>query len=110
MFKPQDFAGLTTPSARNKVASRYFLDRASTPPFQGGECAGNEQAIGRRIEEQSLRLFQIRKRLQTPAALYVEHLDRVVPQSRHEERLTFHVGGEMIHASVNIRQRDTGFQ
>src|SRR5215471_8426721 len=33
------FAALTTPSARTKVASRYFLDRASTPPFQGGEYA-----------------------------------------------------------------------
>src|SRR5215472_8809538 len=47
-FRPNDFAGLTTiyasryrarasrPSARTKVASRYFFDRASTPPFQGG--------------------------------------------------------------------------
>jgi len=33
----KSFAELTTPSARSKVASRYFLDRASTPPFQGGE-------------------------------------------------------------------------
>src|SRR5262245_24452601 len=33
----KNFAELTTPSARSKVASRYFLDRASTPPFQGGE-------------------------------------------------------------------------
>src|SRR6516162_10164602 len=49
VFRPKNFAGLTTfkasryrarasrPSARTKVASRYFLDRASTPPFQGGE-------------------------------------------------------------------------
>src|SRR5215831_6275056 len=35
-FRPNDFAGLTTPSARTKVASRYFFDRASTPPFQEG--------------------------------------------------------------------------
>jgi hypothetical protein len=34
-LRPNNFAGLTTPSARTKVASRYFLDRASTPPFQG---------------------------------------------------------------------------
>jgi len=34
-----DFADLTTPSVRTKVASRYFLDRASTPPLQGGEYA-----------------------------------------------------------------------
>src|SRR5215831_12473534 len=33
------YAGLTTPSARTKVASRCFFDRASTPPFQGGEYA-----------------------------------------------------------------------
>src|SRR5204862_4500691 len=37
LFRPKDFADLTTPSARTKVASRHFLDRASTPPFQGGE-------------------------------------------------------------------------
>jgi len=30
-------AELTTPSARNKVASRLLIDRAATPPFQGGE-------------------------------------------------------------------------
>ena len=30
---------LTTPSARNKVASRLLIDRASTPPLRGGECA-----------------------------------------------------------------------
>src|SRR5205085_10924250 len=27
----------TTPSARNKVASRLFIDRAATPPNLGGE-------------------------------------------------------------------------
>src|SRR5437868_14519466 len=49
LFRPKDFADLplrlrpiglalrATPSARTKVASRHFLDRASTPPFQGGE-------------------------------------------------------------------------
>src|SRR5207253_5096168 len=37
LFRPKDFADLTTPSARTKVASRHFLGRASTPPFQGGE-------------------------------------------------------------------------
>ena len=31
------FAGLTTPSARTRVASRYFLDCAATPPLRGGE-------------------------------------------------------------------------
>src|SRR5215471_18833326 len=34
-FRPNHFSGLTTPSARTKVAPRYFFDRASTPPFQG---------------------------------------------------------------------------
>src|ERR1700751_2895718 len=29
---------LTTPSARNKVASRLLINRASTPPLRGGEC------------------------------------------------------------------------
>jgi len=33
----EGLAGLTTPSAPSKVASRYLLDVASTPPFQGGE-------------------------------------------------------------------------
>src|SRR5438552_3953875 len=49
LFRPKDFADLflrlrpiglalrATPSARTKVASRHFLDRASTPPLQGGE-------------------------------------------------------------------------
>src|SRR5215467_11217546 len=49
LFRPQDFADLllrlrpiglalrATPSARTKVAGQYFLDRASTPPFQRGE-------------------------------------------------------------------------
>src|SRR6516225_7211403 len=61
-FRSKDFAGLTTftasryrarasrPSARTKVASRYFLDRASTPPFQGGEYARqNIHTLGERI-------------------------------------------------------------
>jgi hypothetical protein len=39
------FAELTTPSARTKVASRYLFDRASTPPFQGGEFCSPEQFI-----------------------------------------------------------------
>ncbi len=30
------FAELTTPSAPSKVASRHFLDGASTPPVPGG--------------------------------------------------------------------------
>src|SRR6266566_9967543 len=29
---------LTTPSARNKVATRLLIDRAATPPLRGGEC------------------------------------------------------------------------
>src|SRR5947208_12661488 len=32
-------AKLTTPSARNKVASRLLINRASTPPLRGGEYA-----------------------------------------------------------------------
>ena len=31
-------AELTTPSARNKVASRLLVNRAATPPLRGGEC------------------------------------------------------------------------
>jgi len=31
------FAKLTTPSARTKVASRCYIDRAPTPPVSGGE-------------------------------------------------------------------------
>jgi hypothetical protein len=30
-------AKLTTPSVRNKVASRFLIDRTSTPPLRGGE-------------------------------------------------------------------------
>ena len=33
----KNIAGLTTPSSRTRVASRYFLDRAATPPLRGGE-------------------------------------------------------------------------
>src|SRR5262252_725254 len=40
-FRPNDFAGLTTPSARTKVASRYFL--SAHPPLlfkEGNVLAG----------------------------------------------------------------------
>jgi hypothetical protein len=37
-LRPIGLALRATPSARIKVASRYFLNRADTPPFQGGEC------------------------------------------------------------------------
>ena len=36
---PKHFGKSTTPSAPSEDASRYFLDVASTPPLQGGECA-----------------------------------------------------------------------
>jgi hypothetical protein len=32
-------AGLTTPSAPNKEASRYLFNVAATPPLRGGEFA-----------------------------------------------------------------------
>jgi hypothetical protein len=34
----QAFAGLTTPSAPIKDASRHLFDVAATPPLRGGEC------------------------------------------------------------------------
>ena len=37
IFRPEHLLERTTPSARTKVASRHFMDRASSPPFQGGE-------------------------------------------------------------------------
>ena len=36
--KSSIFAGLTTPSAPLKEASRHFDYVAATPPLQGGEC------------------------------------------------------------------------
>src|SRR5207244_11519418 len=39
IYRPNHLAELTTPSARNKVASRLLIDRAATPPFQGGESS-----------------------------------------------------------------------
>src|SRR5439155_27155242 len=33
----RNVAGLTTPSAPSKEASRYWFDVASTPPLRGGE-------------------------------------------------------------------------
>jgi hypothetical protein len=50
-FRPEDFAELTTPSVRNKVASRLFFDRTATPPFQGGECVVVFELIHYRILE-----------------------------------------------------------
>jgi hypothetical protein len=40
VVRPAKYIGseLTTPSARNKVASRLLVDRAATPPLRGGEC------------------------------------------------------------------------
>ena len=37
IFRPEGFAGLTTPSAPSKVLRDILFDVASTPPFQGGE-------------------------------------------------------------------------
>ena len=41
-YRPEDFAGLTTPSARTKVASRCFLTAHPPPPFQGGESTRSD--------------------------------------------------------------------
>src|SRR6266850_3981258 len=32
------------PSARNKVASRFLMDRAATPPLRGGECCSHHES------------------------------------------------------------------
>jgi hypothetical protein len=37
MFRPEDFAELTTPSA--PLLNGTIFDGAATPPLQGGECA-----------------------------------------------------------------------
>src|SRR5260370_22992204 len=38
------FAGLTTPSARNSVASRLLIDRAATPPLRSEEHTSELQS------------------------------------------------------------------
>src|SRR5713226_2770910 len=43
--KSQMGAELTTPSARNKVASRLLIDRAATPPLRGGECCSSSNRL-----------------------------------------------------------------
>ena len=50
-FRPEDCGELTTPSVRNKAASRLFFERTATPPFQGGECAVVFELIHYRILE-----------------------------------------------------------
>jgi len=37
LFRPEDFAELTTPSAALSVASQPSVDAAATPPLRGGE-------------------------------------------------------------------------
>src|SRR5215510_758978 len=37
LFRPEDFAELTTPSAAHSVASQLLIDAAATPPLRGGE-------------------------------------------------------------------------
>jgi hypothetical protein len=44
--KPAIVAELTTPSARNKVASRLLIDRAATPPLRGGEYCSSKHGLG----------------------------------------------------------------
>ena len=46
MFAPividrKNASELTTPSPRNKVASRLLIDRAATPPLRGGNIPSN---------------------------------------------------------------------
>jgi len=37
LFRPEDFAELTTPSAALSVASQLLVDAAASPPLRGGE-------------------------------------------------------------------------
>src|SRR5262245_52133942 len=39
LFRPEDFAELTTPSAALFVASQLLVDAAATPPLRGGELS-----------------------------------------------------------------------
>ena len=41
-FRPNDFAGLTTPSARTKVASRYFLTAHPPLLFKEGKMLARQ--------------------------------------------------------------------
>src|SRR5262245_29663191 len=45
LFRPEDFAELTTPSAPPAVASQLLIDAAATPPLRGGEYSARVRSI-----------------------------------------------------------------
>src|SRR5881296_590871 len=45
LFRPEDFAELTTPSAALSVASQLSVDAAATPPLRGGEYGSAEPKL-----------------------------------------------------------------
>ena len=76
----------------------------------GAVTAGDEQPIGRGIVELPLRLLQTRKRPHSLAGLQVDHFGGVIAQGGHEQTLALHIDAEVIHPSIDARERDAGFQ
>src|SRR5207249_7070657 len=74
------------------------------------KAAGDKQTIGGRVVEHSLGLGQIGNGMHTPARLQVDHFERVVVNSGHEEALTFHVDAGVIDATFDVRQRNMGLK
>src|SRR6516162_4866997 len=74
IFRPETFAGVTTPSAPSKVASRSLFDVASTPPFQGELCirAGFKRQSDKKWIQACFRLCfcsGVRREIQFPPPL-----------------------------------------
>src|SRR5213594_2792457 len=55
LFRPEDFADLTTPSAARSVASQLLVDAAASPPLRGGEYALSYVTVVSKIPSQPRR-------------------------------------------------------
>ena len=74
------------------------------------KAAGDEQPVGGGVVKHSLWLSQIGNRAHALARFQVDHLERMVVHSGHEEALAFHVDAGMIDAAFDVRQGNMGFQ
>src|ERR1700682_606119 len=74
------------------------------------KTASDEQTIGGRIVEHSLRLRQIGNRVHLLSGLQIDHFKGVVGNGGHEETLPLQVDAEVIDASLDVRQCNVGFQ
>jgi hypothetical protein len=71
------------------IAGIEKLKRRAIEDFRGAaNTVGGIQAIGRSVEEQSLRLRQTRQRPDPLAGLQIDHLDSIVAQGGREKTLT----------------------